>query len=150
MDTLRGDPASLPRLLIVDDEYAVRAVLGAALRRQGFETRLAAGGIEALTLLRYEAGAFDLALIDLRMPGMDGLATSAALAGASPRLRCWLMTGGDVPAEEFLRTAGVAGVVEKPISTSNLAKRLHTVLSEDRSSSNDGTRIGQLRTLELP
>jgi len=120
-----------PRVLIVDDEYTVRTVLSAALRRQGFDTRLAAGGAEAVALLRHE-GAFDLALIDLRMPGMDGLATAAALTQVSPRLRCCLLTGGEAPSEEDLRAAGIACILSKPVSTETLSRGLTKCLSGDK------------------
>src|SRR5689334_8165140 len=61
-----------PRVLLVDDDAAVRTVLSALLRQAGIETAEAAGAAEALGLL--QAGAIDVMVTDVRMPGMDGIA----------------------------------------------------------------------------
>jgi two-component system response regulator AtoC len=58
------------RVLIVDDESESREVYGDFLRKRGFEVETAADGAEALA--RLESSDFDVALVDLRMPGMSG------------------------------------------------------------------------------
>ena len=58
------------RLLVVDDDEANRELLARRLRRQGFTPTVVAGGVEALQALR--AQPFDLVLLDLVMPGLDG------------------------------------------------------------------------------
>jgi len=63
-------PALSGRVLIVDDDLANRELLGRRVEREGCAVVLAAGGAEALA--RLEAGGFDLVLLDLVMPGMDG------------------------------------------------------------------------------
>ncbi len=60
-----------PRVLLVDDDAAVRTVLSALLRQAGIETAEAPGAAEALVLL--QAGAVDVMVTDVRMPGMDGI-----------------------------------------------------------------------------
>ena len=65
------------RLLIVDDDRAFRVSTGALLRSEGYEVGLAADANEAVTQLR--SLPFDLMLLDLRMPGLDGLAFLEAL-----------------------------------------------------------------------
>ncbi len=60
-------------VLVVDDEEGVRATLSALLDRDGHRVRLACDGREALQVLTKEA--FDLVLLDLKMPGMDGIET---------------------------------------------------------------------------
>lgn len=59
------------RILVVDDEAAIRLTLGLLLQRHGYDTMTAADGAEALTLLGQHR--FDLLLIDLMLPGMNGL-----------------------------------------------------------------------------
>jgi len=69
MTTQTGD------ILIVDDERSMREFLGIYLRREGYRIEAAAGGKEALAVLK--ARAFDLVITDLRMPDVDGLAVLA-------------------------------------------------------------------------
>jgi DNA-binding NtrC family response regulator len=61
----------LERILVVDDESAMRHMLSLVLKREGYQVAQAEDGAGALTLLREES--FDLVLCDIRMPGMDGL-----------------------------------------------------------------------------
>lgn len=61
----------MPVILIVDDDLAMREALDEAVRDLGFETRLASSGSSALAAL--DEGPIDAVLLDLRMPGMDGL-----------------------------------------------------------------------------
>ncbi|MBI2188864.1 MAG: sigma-54-dependent Fis family transcriptional regulator [Acidobacteria bacterium] len=60
-------------ILVVDDEDIMREILDALLTREGYQVRLAASGAEGIELAR--AVPFDAAIVDLMMPGLDGLAT---------------------------------------------------------------------------
>src|SRR5829696_3894520 len=60
-------------ILIVDDEEIMREILEALLTREGYQVRMAASGEEGLELARTTT--FDAAIVDVMMPGMDGLAT---------------------------------------------------------------------------
>src|SRR5690348_5464079 len=64
-------------ILIVDDEEIMREILEALLTREGYQVRMAASGEEGLELAK--AHTFDTAIVDVMMPGMDGLATLAEL-----------------------------------------------------------------------
>lgn len=66
-----------PRLLVVDDNAINRSLLEVMLEELGFDVHLATSGEEALALGRDEH--FDLVLMDIRLPGMDGIATTQAL-----------------------------------------------------------------------
>ena len=79
------------KILIVDDETVVRDSLDRLFADEGFETRPAASGREALE--RLTPGEFDLALIDIRMPGMDGMELQERLHQADPELMVVIMTG---------------------------------------------------------
>jgi CheY-like chemotaxis protein len=58
------------KILVVDDDPSALKLIGYTLRREGFEVTTAADGMEALTLVRHER--FDLIILDIMMPGMDG------------------------------------------------------------------------------
>jgi two-component system, OmpR family, response regulator len=62
---------AVPTILIVDDEANIRDVVQYALAREGFSTKSAADGRQALALL--EEGAIDLVILDILMPELDGL-----------------------------------------------------------------------------
>src|SRR5436189_694504 len=60
-------------ILVVDDEEIMREILEPLLTREGYDVRLASSGAEGLDLAR--ATPFDAALVDIMMPGIDGIAT---------------------------------------------------------------------------
>jgi CheY-like chemotaxis protein len=120
-------------VLLVDDDLAVRDSLTRWLRGHGFLVWPAPGGAAALELLGSHAAEIDLALIDLRMPGMDGFATLAALRAAAPGLVCCLMGGFVNDAEERLLAAGAAAVFDKPLRLRDLAQTLRGLLSGRQS-----------------
>ncbi len=70
------------QILIVDDEASIRLTLGALLKRAGYEVTPAENGAEAVALL--ERQLFDLMLVDLKMPGMDGMQVVAAARKRQP------------------------------------------------------------------
>src|SRR5215217_4092771 len=79
------------QILIVDDEAAIRLTLSALLKRAGFEVTSAENGPEAVAQL--ERRAFELMLVDLKMPGMDGMQVVAAARKRQPDLAIIVLTG---------------------------------------------------------
>jgi DNA-binding NtrC family response regulator len=79
-----------PLILVADDDQVARELLAEALGREGYRVRVAAGGEECLRMA--EAEVFDLALVDLRMPGLDGLAVLKGLAPIQPDLPVVILT----------------------------------------------------------
>jgi DNA-binding response OmpR family regulator len=83
---------SLPaEILLVDDEATIRLTLGAMLERAGYGVTVADNGEEAVTLL--ERQAFDLLLVDMKMPGMDGVQVIAAARARQPDIAIIVLTG---------------------------------------------------------
>jgi len=78
------------RILAVDDEPHVRAMIGATLERQGFDVQLAASGREALDIL--DRGAFDLVLTDIVMQDGNGIALLDRIHGLQPQLPVVMVT----------------------------------------------------------
>ncbi|PYN35194.1 MAG: hypothetical protein DME01_12740 [Candidatus Rokuibacteriota bacterium] len=77
-------------LLVVDDDQVARELLAETLGREGYRVRVAGGGEEALRLAGAEP--FDMALVDLRMPDLDGLAVLKQLAMIQPDLPVVILT----------------------------------------------------------
>src|SRR6202011_53389 len=109
--------ASMPRVLIVDDENSLRMLVARAIAMDGHDIVTAEDGAEALEILSHEQGAFDLLLTDIQMPVMDGIALALAAARDFPDLTILLMTGF---AEQRERAHGLNAiahdVITKPFS----------------------------------
>ena len=121
-------PAPAPpagAVLVVDDEALVLKACVSMVRALGRPVLAARGGAEALELLRAHRGEIRTVLLDLSMPGMDGLATADALLAIDPALEIVLASGFD---EQALLgregAARVAGFIQKPYSIAELRAAL--------------------------
>jgi len=123
----------MPRILIADDEEAVRGLVARALQMDGHSTVTAQDGAEALEILTREAGRFDLLLTDIKMPLMDGIALALAAARDFPKLTIILMTGF---ADQRERATGlnaiVHDVVTKPFSVADIRKAVTEAVAAKR------------------
>jgi PAS domain S-box-containing protein len=117
------------RVLIVDDEEAVSAVAANVLKVLGFTVDTAADGHAALDLFKSETGRYQLVLLDLTMPRMDGEETFRALRQLKPDVKVILMSGfNKVDAINRFTGKGLAGFVQKPFDVDTLAAELRRVL----------------------
>ncbi|MBN1582515.1 MAG: response regulator [Anaerolineae bacterium] len=124
--------ASGIRILIIDDEALIRRTLADYLFERGYETAIAADGMEGLVQARNER--FDIVLVDLRMPHMDGLEVIDALEIEQPGLPVVVVSGTGVlsDAVEAMRR-GAADYVSKPIRDMNeIAVVIDRVLEKTR------------------
>ena len=105
------------RVLVVDDDTAIREFVALALQDEGYAVATAADGREALE--RCAAFGPDLVLLDLNMPGLDGWQTRARLRETAPRLPVVFMTAGQHAASEAARH-DAAGALPKPFDLDQL------------------------------
>jgi CheY-like chemotaxis protein len=118
-------PGSAGRLLVVDDDIAVREFVCTATRQLGYAVTEAASGTEALAFMEQHAGRIDLVLTDVNMPGMDGIALAQALQKLPVPPRIAAMSGCFVPqTRAALRATGVAALLDKPFSMGELERTL--------------------------
>jgi two-component system response regulator PilR (NtrC family) len=82
--------ANAGSILVIDDEEIMREILEALLVREGYDVRLAADGAEGIELAR--AGSFDAAVVDVMMPGLDGIATLDELKKIDEELPVLMVT----------------------------------------------------------
>jgi diguanylate cyclase (GGDEF)-like protein/PAS domain S-box-containing protein len=117
---------SSPRrhLLVVDDDAAAVALTQAALRKAGFDVTVALNGEQAFSL--FGAGQFDLVLLDVEMPGLDGHEVCRQLrAKAGPLLPIVMLTGrDDVDSVDRAYQAGATDFIGKPVNWSLLGYRV--------------------------
>ncbi len=117
----------MQQLLIVDDEPAITQVLRERLEREGFGVHAVATGEEALAAL--EVGAYDLLLLDVGLPGMDGFEVLRRMRARGYDLPIIVLTARD---EEIDRVVGLElgadDYVVKPFSPRELAARVRALL----------------------
>jgi DNA-binding NtrC family response regulator len=128
------------KVLLVDDEVEFAAALAERLRTRGLEVEIANSGEEAVR--KAKARPPDAVVLDLAMPGMDGLETLKALLAANAELQVMLLTG-----QATIKTAlaaarlGAVDVLEKPTDITTLLEKIREararrlVLKQQRSDS---------------
>ena len=135
------------KILVVDDERAVRESLRRALELEGYEIELAADGREALTRLHENGPQPDAVILDVLMPGVDGLEVCRRLRREGNRVPVLMLTARD---EIENRVAGLdAGAddyVTKPFALEELVARVRALLR--RTSNGTGERL-RFADLEL-
>jgi PAS domain S-box-containing protein len=126
--------ASPLRILLVEDDHLNRKSISFFLRRSGHRVESVENGVLALSELA--KGGFDLVLMDVQMPNMDGLSTVKAIRDAShglpdPEIPVIALTANLRPNEEHsYKEAGMNDVVTKPVELEELFTAIHRVMSE--------------------
>lgn len=119
------------RILIVDDELVVRDSLARWFAAEGYETKPVALAQEALALLDQE---WDLALLDIKMPGMDGLELQARIKETDPELTVILMTGyATVETAVQALKNGAYDYLTKPVDPDQLSHVVEKALEHRRA-----------------
>ena len=141
-----------PHLLVVDDEEQICELLREAFTRWGYRVATATGGAEALDLLKTHL--FDVALLDIRMPGMDGLELLKQIKRHEPLVEVVLMTGYPTvgTAVQALKE-GAADYLVKPFDLDELRHLMSRLIEQQylrREVNVLRTRLGErLETREL-
>lgn len=148
-------PAPLPRgslagrrVCIVDDNATNRRILEQYAFQWGLESRTASDGSEALAVLKGAAARgkpFDVAILDLQMPGMNGLELASAIK-SDPRLastRLVLLTSMAMRGQaEQAKQAGIVAYLTKPIHRADLYDCLTMIVDMPANSSSDSLKVG--------
>jgi two-component system, cell cycle response regulator CpdR len=119
----------MARILIAEDEEALRSFIARALIQDGHTVTTANDGAEALDVLTRERGAFELLLTDIRMPVMDGIALALAAARDHPAVTIMLMTGfADQRERAHGLDALIHDVIAKPFSLATIRSAVNGAL----------------------
>jgi two-component system, OmpR family, response regulator MprA len=134
------------KILVVDDERAVRESLRRALELEGYEIELAGDGSEALYRLESNEEP-DAMILDVLMPGVDGLEVCRRLRGSGSRLPVLMLTARtEVEDRVAGLDAGADDYVTKPFALEELLARVRALL---RRTSDDGDEVLRFGDLEL-
>ena len=127
--------AAMLRILVVDDDTAVRGAIKMVLEQDGHDVTLAANGRAGVAAV--EAGTFDLVICDIFMPGMDGIETIHVFHQHNPRMPVIAMSGfmfrdGQTPAPDYLSLStklGAAYSLRKPFRPQELLKAVRQCMA---------------------
>jgi CheY-like chemotaxis protein len=135
-DPAKADALALPRgkgahVLVVDDEESVRLIMRSTLENFGFRVSTASDGAEAIALFRNPSAVFDIALVDMQMPGLDGGKTIVALRRLRPDLP--IVGASGLATSENREQAAANGVrhfLDKPFSVETLLRTVHAAMAK--------------------
>jgi len=115
------------RVLLVDDEPAIRRALRTPLNEMGFVTTEASRGEEAIQLL--QAQTFDIVLLDINMPGIGGMKTLARVRSMAPRLPILMLTVLDGEEDKVAALeSGADDYITKPFSIREVVARMRSAV----------------------
>jgi len=144
------------RILVIDDDESVRKTIAKSLEKAGYRVDTVENGAEAIE--KSQATRYNLALIDIRLPDMEGTKLLAAMRDTTPKMVKIILTG--YPAMENAIEAvnkGADSYITKPVKIDDLLKLVKMQLakqqeemkySEDRVAAYVGTRFRELEAKE--
>ena len=135
--------AATPVLLVADDDQVARELLAETLSREGYRVRVAGGGQEALRLAGAEP--FDMALVDLRMPDLDGLGVLKQLATIQPGLPVVILTAfATVETAIEAVNAGAFDYLSKPFRMEEVLARLRALIRRAHGQATPEIAVGDV------
>jgi len=133
------------KILVVDDDAAVRESLRRALQLEGYEVELAADGAEALDRLKLDGAAPDALVLDVSMPRLDGLEVCRRLRRGGSAVPVLMLTARDEVADRVAGLdAGADDYVVKPFALEELLARLRALLRRSTGAPADVLRFADL------
>ena len=130
------------RILVVDDDPAIAEMIGIILRAEGLDPQFAADGAEAIELFR--SGRPDLVLLDLMLPGIDGIQVCAAIRAESGVPIIMLTAKGETTDVVKGLESGADDYVVKPFNPKELVARIRTRLRPSLPTTSESIAIGDL------
>ena len=118
------------KILVVDDEAAVRTLILMVLRRYGYQLLAAGDGEEAVKMFTEKKGEIDLVFLDMTMPKLSGRDTFKKLREINPALKVVISSGYPIDLDVFASEMGMPaqGFVQKPYEAAELARTVREVL----------------------
>jgi CheY-like chemotaxis protein len=121
------------RVLVVDDEVVIRDLTTDILEERGYEVLLAASGEEAIQRVVSEGDRLDLVILDLIMPGMNGIETLRRIREVRPEVRVLLSSGyRPETLQSEVERSDVVGFVQKPYRVNDLLQAVRAAIAAGR------------------
>jgi two-component system response regulator (stage 0 sporulation protein F) len=107
------------KILIVDDQFGIRILLNEVFQKEGYETFQAANGVQALDILQKHTP--DLVLLDMKIPGMDGIEILKRMKRIDPEIRVIIMTAyGELDMIQEAKDLGAITHFAKPFDIDDI------------------------------
>lgn len=117
------------RLLLVDDEVEFTLALAERLQLRKYEVKTAGSALEALALIKEQLP--DVIILDLKIPGMDGIETLKTIKKIDPEIEVIMLTGhGDVKSVEEGIKSGAFEYIMKPVDIEELMVKINKALAK--------------------
>jgi DNA-binding NtrC family response regulator len=116
--------------LVVDDEDYVLNILADIIEFLGFTATKKESGEEAINFFKNNYKRVDYAVIDLKMPKMDGIATSAELKKIDPSVKVIFTSGFDDTFDSKKNLRGSVGFLKKPYSINQISKSIKEIIAK--------------------
>ncbi|WP_347549162.1 response regulator [Pseudalkalibacillus hwajinpoensis] len=120
----------MKKILIVDDQYGIRVLLSELFKKEGYQALQAANGMTAIEIVRKESP--DLVLLDLKMPGMDGIEVFKSLKEFDEKVQVIFMTAyGELQlVKEFMRLGAITHFA-KPFDIEEVSRTVKRIIPLD-------------------
>jgi FixJ family two-component response regulator len=136
--------SKVPTVFVVDDDASVRGAVARLLHSAGYQTETFASAEGFLAQSRFDAPG--CILLDVRMPGLNGLELQQALTAADRQLPIVFITGhGDVPMSVRAMKAGAEDFLPKPFDDEELLKAVARALNKSQREQNERTEVAEIR-----
>jgi CheY-like chemotaxis protein len=129
-------PSGTESLLVVDDETSLRTLLAAAFTRKGYSVATAATGLEAIEIINDPSRNLDAVLLDLNMPGTNGLQVLKVIREIRPKLPVLVISGHITPEVRVeFQNLNQRELIQKPYRLDDVGRRLRAIF--DRQNAGD-------------
>lgn len=131
---MTGENPGVDRILFVDDEQMVIEPMCKLLERSGYHVTSVNSGRKAIEIIKKNGTQIHMVILDMLMPGMDGLETFIGIREIQPQMPVLLASGyNHAPQMDGIRQKGCNGFIQKPYSFSELLPIIKNILEEARS-----------------
>jgi len=119
----RGGIALKEKILVVDDQYGIRILLTEVLQKEGYQSFQAANGFQAIEITQRESP--DLVLLDMKIPGMDGIEILKRLKEIDPAIKVIIMTAyGELDMIQEAKDLGALTHFAKPFDIDEIRQAI--------------------------
>jgi len=142
---MSNPPNAMPlTVYVVDDDGSVRESLSSLLRSAGMRVEVFASALDFLKLSQFQT--YSCAVLDVRMPGLDGLALQDRMAAQGLEIPIIFITGhGEVPLAVRAMRAGAIDFLSKPFADTDLLNAIDMAVSRVNATSHDRSELAELR-----
>jgi two-component system cell cycle sensor histidine kinase/response regulator CckA len=117
-------------VLLVDDELMIRRLGARILEKAGYRVIIAGDGAEGVDIYRQRAAEIDVTILDMNMPGMDGVETMTRLKAEFPNIKVLISTGHSMDGElKRMQCEGTFGLLQKPYRADDLREKVREAMA---------------------